>query len=230
MHCWSLLLLAIGCVGQEKDDPLASDPEASASIVSEETQTDEDVEEEEPRDIPQQDTAAKPEDTGAPPEIDTGTPSDDATDTTPFDVDIEPGHRWMGRFTPSLMFGEIRWETANPDGTRCLIEGLMTDIVQHEESCSDCDFGVQFTLVGLIVLLDEGACDRSVLAWEGQTFEYGHGYTQTHTDLGSDVFDLYRSTEDGWTLLEHGYSQVESSDVVWAFGEELHTVTDSDSP
>ena len=78
------------------------------------------------------------------------------------------------------MFGEMRWETARPDGTRCLIEGLMTDIVQREDSCTDCDFGIQFTLTGLIILLDEGACDMSVLDWEGRSFEYGHGHTNAH--------------------------------------------------
>ena len=65
--------------------------------------------------------------------------------------------------------------------------------------------------------------------------EFGHGLTQSHTGVGSDLFDLYRLVEGEWETVENGFSSVELgeeySDATWSFGEELSADWESsDSP
>ncbi len=238
MHRLSILLLTMACKGPEAGAPTTAKPEPVVTPSEDDPPADDDSDA--PRDIPPQDSGTSEDDTAAPEATDTATPSTDTADPPTIEVDIDTGRRWIGQFIPSLMFGEIRWETANLDGSRCLIEGLMADIVEREESCWECDFGLQFTLTGLVILLDEGACDSAMLALEGSTMEFGHGYTQSHTAVGSDLFDLYRLVEGEWETVENGFSSVESgddySDAIWIFGEELSAdgetedVPDADAP
>jgi hypothetical protein len=109
----------------------------------------------------------------------------------------------------------------------------MADITEREESCTDCDFGIDFTLTGLAILLDEGACDRTLLSMEGSHMQFGHGHTQLHTEVDSDTFDLYRFNASGWESLESGFSFIEESDVfyagTWVFGEEIDPTTGPDT-
>ncbi len=243
MRCWSVLLLACACSAKDPATAPTPKPEPAATDDADDGSNDED---EVPRDIPSDDTDETTEDTASgdtdtglasegsddPPE-DSGLPTTDSGSEASIDIEIETGHRWVGRFYPATMFGEIRWETANPDGTRCLIEGLLVDITEFEESCSDCDFGIEFTITGLAVLLDEGGCDSTVLDKEGTQMEFGHGHTQIHTEADSDVFDLYRLDLSGWHALESGFSLIETSESfaagTWVFGEELDATTESDS-
>ena len=247
MRCWNVLLLVCACGSKQPATTPTPKPDTVAPESSDDDETSE--EDEVPRDIPPQetddnldDTASDDIDTASPTEgsedapedtpEDTGIPSTDSGTEPSIDIDIEPGHRWVGRFYPTTMFGEIRWETANPDGTRCLIEGLLVDITEYEESCSDCDFGVEFTITGLTILIDEGACDTTVLDKEGLQLEYGQGHTQIHTEVDSDVFDLYQLNEGEWHSLEFGFGFIEASEEwragTWVFGEEFDATTESD--
>ena len=138
---------------------------------------------------------------------------------------IELGTRFSGYIFADGSFGEITWEKATPDGSQCQIQGLMSEIVLLEEACDTCDWGATFTITGMAITLDEGACDRTVFELDGMAMTFGHGHIPLSPDGDSDHYQLFQMDEGVWTLRENGFSESkideESGSEIWAFGEEL---------
>ena len=224
-----LLFLATGC-GNQKEDT-GSDPQTAentdATDVDGEGGTDAGAEDAGATDGSGIDDTGST-DTGEAAGSDTGTTEDDTAspDTGTTDsLDIEVGTRISGYILPDTLFGEVTWETATTDGLGCQIQGLMSDITLLEEACSVCDWGATFTLTGMAITLDAGACDLSVLEMEGMEISFGHGHTMLYREDDLEYYELYQLHDEGWSLRETGFSLFKEADEtgmdMWAFGEEF---------
>ena len=165
---------------------------------------------------------------------DTGTAVSDTGEAGTIDTaGIDIGTRISGYILPEISFGEITWEKATSDGSHCKIQGLMSEIILLEEACDTCDWGATFTVTGMAIIVDEGACDLSILGLDGMVMTFGHGYTPLDAEDGSDHYQLFQRDEGVWGLRENGFSvyrEVEEPGMdMWAFGEEFFDGSEDDA-
>lgn len=148
----------------------------------------------------------------SPAEDDKGKDESDKGDGAP-----DVGKSWTCQIDTDSAEGTCTYLVNTPDtGEQCQLYIAVTEL-DTAEDCTSCSFAWNIILGEATIIAEEAEGCAEFAALEGSTLRFGQGNETVGSFGGVNYYTLLQQSEDTWTLLSNGYSNVKN-ETLWIFG------------